>query len=392
MLLVFSLAVLMTACGESPTTPITSAHAQVEPGNSNRPLPRDIVTVELFDIRATVSLGGTAVPRHLVTLSAKAPGYVRYVAGPVGTRFNPGQILLELDSDILETQRRSAWANLAEASAVLQDANVQLYRQVYAPDPSPQGGMGVMQMFDRLVTRPASNMIGTSDSRLEKYAQFNSLRAGVERAQAGVMRAQSHIDEIEIRLDDTLILGPGHGVVLEKFVERGNIVQPGQPLMRVADTDDLLIRVEVPARIIRGVYSGMPVEVRLDALDMPLNTVVERIYPAADAFRHTVTVELSVPPGAPVAPGMYATVVLPDNTRQSSAFPVVPPSSLVWRGSQPGVFFVNTNGTIELRLIRAGQKTRAGIVVLSGLNAGDRILASPPVDLRTDLHSSAKRG
>jgi len=392
LLVIALLASLIGGCGEAPSSGITSAHAQSNSNNSDTRAVGDIITVELSDLAATINLGGTVVPRHLVTLSVKVPGRVMYLAGPVGTRFNPRQILLRLDSNVLEAQRRSAWANLAEASAVLQDANVQLYRRVYAPDPSPQGGMGVMQMFDRFFTRPASNMIGTSDTGVERYAEFNQSRVAVERAQAGVMRAQSRIDEIEFRIDDTLVLAPGRGVILEKFIERGNVVQPGQPLLRVADTDDLLIRVDVPTRILRGVYRGMPVEVRLDALDNPLNTVVERIFPAADAFRHTVTVELSVPAGAPVAPGMYATVSLPDHTRQSAALPVVPASSLVWRGSQPGVFVVNSNEKAELRLLRVGEETAAGIVVLSGLRPGDRILASPPADLRSESRNSNQSG
>jgi RND family efflux transporter MFP subunit len=185
------------------------------------------------------------------------------------------------------------------------------------------------------------------------------------------------LDEIDARLDDTRVVSPVEGVILSKFVERGEPVQPGQPLLTVADPSDLQIKVDLPTRLVRGLHEGMLIQATMDANDQTIDAVLERIYPAADPSQHTVTVKLTLPPDAPAAPGMYATVVVPEAGRPAPVLPVIPTSALVWRGSQPSVYISTVDNRTELRLVRIGDRLGSDVVVLSGLRAGDRILTAP---------------
>jgi hypothetical protein len=82
---------------------------------------------------------------------------------------------------------------------------------------------------------------------------------------------------------------------------------------------------------------------------------------------------------------MYATVSIPDNSREKVVTISVPGEAVVWRGSQASVYVVNTSGKAELRMIRTGSEGNGRISVLSGLSEGDRIVTTPDTHLRSGM-------
>jgi hypothetical protein len=124
-----------------------------------------------------------------------------------------------------------------------------------------------------------------------------------------------------------------------------------------------------------GVKKGMVVPAKLDVGDVNLQARVVQIFPMADPDRHTVTVKLDLPPGAPGGAGMYAEVMINDINARVRELPVVPRNALVWRGSLPGVYVIDEQNQRQLRLIRTGDNVGTdGIAVLSGLRAGERVV------------------
>jgi hypothetical protein len=124
-----------------------------------------------------------------------------------------------------------------------------------------------------------------------------------------------------------------------------------------------------------GVKKGMVFPAKLDVGDVEIQARVTQVFPIADPDRHTVTVKLDLPPGAPGGAGMYAEVMINDVNAQSRDLPVVPRAALVWRGSLPGIYVMNANNDRELRLVRVGDDVGTdGVAILSGLRAGERVI------------------
>jgi hypothetical protein len=114
---------------------------------------------------------------------------------------------------------------------------------------------------------------------------------------------------------------------------------------------------------------------RLDVGDVDIQARVVQVFPIADPDRHTVTVKMELPPGAPGGAGMYAEVMITDVNAKVRDLPVVPREALVWRGSLPGVYVMNENNERQLRLVRIGDDVGVdGVAVLSGLRAGERVV------------------
>jgi multidrug efflux pump subunit AcrA (membrane-fusion protein) len=347
--------------------------AQGTPGES-------VITVPSVPVGAAVSLGGTVVPYKEVTFSAQIPGRIESIAGEEGDHFKLGAELIAINDDDLLAQRRSAWANLANAEAALRNAGVQYSREIISPYGGEQNdAMGGLSSMMKSFTNPMQGMMGSGSSPgYDRYAQRYQSGTQLEQARSQIVAARSAIEAIDTKIRDAKSVAPFDGVITKKFVEVGDPVQPGQPLLNFADMSRLQIKVEVPARLMPGVKKGMIFPARLDVGDVDIQVQVAQIFPIADPDRHTVTVKLDLPQGVPGGAGMYAEVMISDVNAKVRDLPVVPRNALVWRGSLPGIYVMNENNQRELRLVRTGDDVGAdGVAILSGLRAGERVIVGP---------------
>ena len=349
----------------------------------------DYFTVQQARGAPTVSLGGTVIPYKEVTLSAQLPGRVKTLAGIEGDAFTKGTLLVSLDTTELLAKRNAAIAAMATADSQVRAAGVQYGRELWSPQSkSAMGGMGMPNLFDQMFTSPMESFSGTRSQGMERRADLYSQGVQITQAQNSLMAAQSQIQAIDAKLRDARSLAPFDGVIMKKYIEVGDTMQPGQPLLVFADVEYLQVLVDVPARLRPGLSEGMMLQAQLDVGNQVVPVRVAQIFPMADAQRHTVKVKFDLPQGVS-APGMYSKVMVPDFTAPTRNYPVIPVSAIRYNGSLPGVYVQGESGQPELRLIRVGEKLDGGYIsVLSGLSEGERILRDPRVGVSTGWSTS----
>jgi HlyD family secretion protein len=96
-------------------------------------------------------------------------------------------------------------------------------------------------------------------------AQIDALRAQGQSVAREASSTQARIAQISERVEQSRIENPIRGTVLATFVHRGELVQPGQPLYRIADLDTLTLRAYVSETQLHAVRLGSRVEVRIDS-------------------------------------------------------------------------------------------------------------------------------
>lgn len=341
-----------------------------------------LYTVEASSKAPTVAVGGTVIPYKEVTLAAQIPGRIKFLAGIEGDAFQEGDTLVAIDTSELLARRNAAYAQLAAADAQLRNAGVQYSRELWSPrSRNAPGGMGMPNLFDQMFTEGAEQFFGQRDRDAERSADLYASRTGIEKARSAMLSAQAEIRAIDAKLRDAKSLAPFDGKIIEKFIEVGDTVQPGQPLIKYADVTWLQIEVDVPARLVSGLQEMQVLKnaATFDDHDQPEDVRVAQIYPMADARRHTFKVKFDVPHGVS-QPGMYARVEIPDITAigDQGRLPTIPSSAIRYRGSLPVVYVQNAEGEPELRMIREGRRLNDGkTTVLSGLAPGDRVYANP---------------
>jgi len=340
-----------------------------------------VISVMMAPTGSSVVLGGTIVPLREVTLAAQMPGRVEYLAGVEGEHFNAGEVVAAVDDDDLLAKRSQALANLSAQSRAYQNSQVQYSKEFWSPrsrDIGQMPGMGLPSMFDMFFTRPMASSMGMGNPLLDRQADLYAQGTNMGQAHSQHIGALSQLREIEAKLRDSRAVAPFDAIIVKKLVEVGQTVQPGQPLLKLADSHALQLQVEVPVRLVSGLREGMLAPVILDVGNTRIQARVAQIYPVADNSRHTVKVKFDLPEGVPGGPGMYAEVMVPDPSVPVQNLPVIPNSAVIWRGSLPAVYIVNHKNENELRLVRLGEAIdNWNVAVLSGLRAGERVFARP---------------
>ena len=380
---------------------VVSGRAPPDEGLPGYP-PMPVVSAPLVEATAmeTASrykLGGVVEAREVVRLTAQQPGRVAFIAGREGDRVGAGTIVVALDDDALKPEYRSAWASLGGDMAAQQNAQTQLYQKLYGFRQPTMGGPGYdayeraftpfYNMFQNFMGSNAPAMgsppMMTQDQAGTSPSAVNNARADYERQQAGLVAAQSRLDALDQRLRDRRSVAPYAAVIMARHVRVGDVVQPGQPLVDLADPDQLDLRVEAPADLALNLKIGDKLPVSLDRGNVW--AVVSQIFPGANQAQHTVTIKAALPPGVAAAPGMYgqAWIAEPGGGGEQATAPSIPRSAIVYRGSLPAAFVVNPDGTAEMRILRLGDTAGDRVAVLSGLRIGEQVVAHPAPDLKS---------
>lgn len=364
--------------------PISAAHAHESPDHDDEVSPDDMIMVEGLQLGNRSVVGGTVIPAREVTLTAQLPGQIIWLGGREGDRFTQYSELVEIEADELEARLDAAWATLDTAEADIRNAEVQYQREIYSPSSrsiSRSGGMGLPSLFDQMVTRPFSDALPGDyggDRWMDRRADLYSSRTRLDQARGRYRQIESQIDEIEASLSEARVYTPFPGIILDLMVERGDMVQPGMPLMRFAELDHLQVEAQIPARLAPKLSLGDTVSASIDDGYRYTRARVAQKYPSASSERRTVTFKFDLENFEDLIPGMYVELQLPGDSRSADVVPVVPLDSIRFKGSLPTVRVVGPDNVPQRRMIRLGENIdQDRVVVLGGLKPGEWIMRRP---------------
>jgi membrane fusion protein, copper/silver efflux system len=190
--------------------------------------------------------------------------------------------------------------------------------------------------------------------------------------------SEAQIAEIERsgRVRRTLTLyAPASGFVVEKMVQAGQAVDAGMPLYRLAELSTVWVEADIYEQDLRFVRVGDVVDIELAAY--PESNVAGRvsyIHPDVQQATRTARIRITVANAdGRIKPGMFATVRLETAAAERAVF--VPRDAVMRTGTRDIVFVAIGPGTFEPRPVRVGTESDGRIVVLSGLIAGERVVA-----------------
>ncbi len=346
-----------------------------------------IVPVVRQQADLTVSIAATITPLRTVQLTAQMPGRVKHIAGREGDVFARGAVLIALDEDALLAQRESAIAARESALAAIRSAQAQYRQELYSPRSdavrTAPGGFGFPAMMDQMFGAPMQDALGLREQGVQRYSDMIDVQTRLAQAGTRLRQADASIREVEARLRDTRSVAPFKGVIDKVYVEEGDTVQPGQPLVGYSQAALFKVEADLPVHLARHLMPDQVLPVRLDNGGEPVSARVRRIHPSADLHRHTIRVELALPPGAHATAGQYAEVLVTDRGAEVTAQLAIPASAVIRKGGMPLVFSVDEQGIAHLRVVRLGEALAQGqVVVLSGLREGNRVIDQPPAGLK----------
>jgi len=176
----------------------------------------------------------------------------------------------------------------------------------------------------------------------------------------------------------TLRVGaPADGFIVDKSVVQGQMVDEGMKLYRIADLGTVWVQAQIYEQDIPFVQLGQEAEVSLSYMpDRKFRGRVTYIYPTVDERTRTAKVRMEFHnPGFLLKPGMFATVELKAQLTPDAV--LVPDTAVLRSGEKNTVFIALDGGKFEPRVITLGPRSDNDTYqVLSGLNAGERVVTS----------------
>jgi len=154
-----------------------------------------IIPVKVAQVNENVSLGGTVIPFKEIAFSAQMPGRIEFIAGNEGDSFKKDDLLITISDESLLAKRKSALAQYDQAVTSLQNARVQYNKELWSPSTkniNRMPGMGMPAMFDNLFTQQAADIMGDTDTDLQRQADLYSSNSQINQAESQV-RAVNHL-------------------------------------------------------------------------------------------------------------------------------------------------------------------------------------------------------
>src|ERR1035437_5818298 len=173
------------------------------------------------------------------------------------------------------------------------------------------------------------------------------------------------------------ILAPMDGVVVEKMVVQGQMVDPGMKLYRLADLGLVWVQAQIYEQDLAYLKLGQEATVTLSYLpDREFRGRVTYIYPNVDEKTRTVRVRMEFHnPGYFLKPGMFATVQVSSELDPSVL--LAPDMAILRSGEKNTVFVALEEGKFEPRTIVLGPQADNDMYqIISGLKEGERIVTS----------------
>ena len=147
------------------------------------------------------------------------------------------------------------------------------------------------------------------------------------------------------------------------------------PIFTLEDTRSFRLEVTVDESDIHIVHVGQIAPVSIDGLgNIQLSGKIAQIVPAADTASHSFLVKVELPADARLRSGLFGRARFPRGERSSLFIPRI---SLVERGQLQGVYVLDANQIAGLRYVTLGRSTGEQVEVLSGLQAGEKVVAAP---------------
>lgn len=287
---------------------------------------------------------GTVQPVHRVEVASRLLARALEVNVTAGQHVTQDEVLVQLEDTDLRAKLAQAEAGVAEAQASLDQARLEESRLRAA---SAQNAVGAIEL-DRAVS-------------------------AVKRAEAALAGAGHARDEAETVLGYATIRSPIDGTVVDKRVETGDTVTPGQTVVTLLDPERMQLVANVRESLSRRLKVGGSVMVKVDVLDHSCAGTVSEIVPQAEGASRTFQVKVTGPCPEGVYAGMFGRLLIPVG---EETVLMIPRDAVRTVGQVDCVDVARGDNRLR-RAVRLGRDFDDQVEVLSGLNAGERIVVDP---------------
>jgi RND family efflux transporter MFP subunit len=302
-----------------------------------------VTAVEPSKISDDYETSGTVKAKVASSIASRVMGTVTAVHVRAGERVKADQLLATIDDrDAAQKVRAAEQAyEAAKQGRAMADLTYQRYKKLHD---------------EKALARQEIDQIETQKKVAD--AQYEQAKAGLEEAR--VWRGFARIT------------APAAGTVTDKRIDAGSMAMPGIPLFTVESDGGFQLEAAVDEALSGKLPVGTNAAVTIDTIGLNTTGKIIEVVPAVDPATRTYLVKIALADKG-LKSGLFARVRLPQGEREAL---LVPKGAIVEKGQLTGLYAVDPQGVVTYRLVRTGKVYEGGIEILSGLNAGERVVTA----------------
>lgn len=335
----FAIGSLLASCGNGDKKTVTDSTPAVTVS---------VNTVNQESNGSFLAASGKIEAVNSADLSTRMMGYVDRIYVQVGQKVQKGQQLISISNTDLSAKLAQVNAGIAEASAAFNNAEKDYKR------------------FKTLFEEQSASQ-----------KELDDMTANYKMAKARLEGAEQMKNEVNAQFSYANIRAPFNGTVTNKFINVGDMANPGMPLLEIESPGKFQVLAMVPESEILQIKAESEVDVVLKTLNASVKGKIVEVSTSAKntggQFMVKVVLDKS---DANIMSGMYATVRFPIAKTDASETVFIPHKAIINKGQLTGVYTVSESNTALLRWLRLGRTVGDRIEVLSGLTADETYIVS----------------
>ncbi|MBW2621820.1 MAG: efflux RND transporter periplasmic adaptor subunit [Deltaproteobacteria bacterium] len=326
-----------------------------------KPVPVQILKIKDRILPQKVEAIGRITPNRKLTITSQVPGIIANYTASQGDLVKRGQLLIRIDPIDYELAHEEAQANLTAVRA-----------QVYS----------ATKAFER-----SKNLLPRKVISRDNYEKAE---AGYKAAMAQEARALVGIKIAEERLRKTKVYTPFSGVISMRYVETGQMIGAGVPLMNLVDLNQVRVKINLTEQDYIRIKRGDRAVVRVDAYpSLIFKGRIDRIAVTSDPRTNTFAVEVLLDnPDLVLKSGFSARVSLA--TRPLVNVILIPQSAILFRENGADVYVIDGNRKAVKKSVILGITIGDDIQVIDGLSPDDRLVVKGQNYLKIGARVSVK--
>jgi membrane fusion protein (multidrug efflux system) len=300
-----------------------------------------VVAARMIRLPLSESAVGTIRAVHETTIGSRLLARVIDVKLAAGQQVKAGEVLVRLDDTDLKAKLQQAKAAVTGAEAARNQA------------------VNDEKRYAKL-----------AESKSISHQQYEQAATALRAAEASLLGAQETVKEVEATLEWATIRSPIDGTVVDKKVDVGDMVTPGQMLVTLFDPTRMQLVAGVRESLTRRLQVGQSIGVQIEGLNKQCSGTISEIVPEAQSASRSFQVKVTGPCPTGIYSGMFGRILIPLQDEDV----LVIPRRAVRKVGQLELVDVVERSQASRRAVRIGRTIGDDVEVLSGLREGEQVV------------------
>lgn len=239
-----------------------------------------VLCLNLF--ASQIELDGTVVSDNEKMITSRNMGYIKEVFVSEGSSVKKGDILYEIDSSNMDSNKKEVQLNLEilQNQSKNLELNLSRYKNLQAQD---------------LVSKYEVEQLELNLSNIKNMINITNVK----------------LKEVNLQYDYLKVKAPNDGLILKKNIKAGEMAMPGMPSIILTDLSNLLIKSDISETNLKDVKIGQIVEVEIPSQNFKTKGKIEAIIPNSMSMTHSFVLKISFDKKeSNIYPAMYAKISL----------------------------------------------------------------------------------